>query len=865
MSTNWSFGARYVYYAIIFIALLLLLAAFYSINVPTIPAPNIPTSPVGALNNATPYEMPPISPNSLVNYTANSTFIPVLSSFYKWVLLGYENASNQSILYGFITHMHSKKPILIDLYNDSYLVPVVNQTNKYNITMLESLKFLLSLNASIIPPVPYWEAADLAQFLNMTPTGYTLLKSGAVPLSDKENQTWTQNYVEFNITKYEVHIYSVTYPPSTNVTFHVVNSLKAIPKYYIRYLVLWPSYPPYPFGTEGFSGDKVTINGNDICFVNPVQRGNTGLIYTVQSIAFVPNSSLSIVMKGGATTSTCPGDPADYFEVGIAFGEPTTWSLIWNSNVHVIYMEGHHGAWVHGNTWLPVSNFVILAQWDQFLDINEIDIWYNNNWYEFVWHGNNQNLGYQLGDVLYENLTITPTEVIYTVINLNNSEHVNITVPFSLITQKTGAPAPKLQSGIYTIFIGGVSGGVSSNWYANYAALRYEVVNYTQVWTQNITFDGYTYNGTDPITWFENGSTFKIVRVGDGPFTINVSLTFWGNSTKPYNETIWIFSNDTLVMDMRYGDLVIPRNYTALYYQINVTPWTIPNQYGGYNYTFNLSYLFIWNPVPDYVVVHPPPSFVFNNNFAAEYLEWAEYKMLADEIENYSIAFTENVTNHMNQNYTKYWMAEAYAITANMLVHQFKTNISAKYQHPYPIMALWDGNATQYEANLNLALILENLMPVNMTVGEYYNLTDMLHPNGYWVKNWSYDFVDVVQIPPYWQNFTSYISGNVKVDSSQSYGFNGWSIAYLTDLGSHDQFFTIWQRPNITNVSDSKIVYYNVTFYNPLPQEILYHYGSYYLQIPPIMFFNITAVQTGLVYNETVLYEQLFGSHTIPT
>jgi hypothetical protein len=306
----------------------------------------------------------------------------------------------------------------------------------------------------------------------------------------------------------------------------------------------------------------------------------------------------------------------------------------------------------------------------------------------------------------------------------------------------------------------------------------------------------------------------------------------WGNNSNPYIEFVKIFTNDTLTMKMRYGDIIVNRNYTGLVGWINASPVVIPNQFGGYNYTLQFSWNIETFPVPDYVVNHPPPSSVFHNNYAFEYLEWNEYRLLSNQIYNFTIQFTNNVSEHLNNNYTEYWRDEALAIVTEMLTHDLH-NISSEYQHQYPIQALWDGNGTQYEVNENLALILENLMPVNITIGQHYNITSFYPVDGYWVSNWSYDYVNVQTLPQYWANNTVFLQYN---------------YTYLTDLGSIYRYFSLWQIPNGT--------YNNVTLYNPLPKSIMFHYGTYYLNITPIEFYNISFTLS-LAYNATAEYKFL--------
>jgi hypothetical protein len=124
-------------------------------------------------------------------------------------------------------------------------------------------------------------------------------------------------------------------------------------------------------------------------------------------------------------------------------------------------------------------------------------------------------------------------------------------------------------------------------------------------------------------------------------------------------------------------------------------------------------------------------------------------------------------------------------------------------------------------------------MPINITIGQHYNVTSFYPVDGYWVSNWSYDYVNVQTLPPYWANDTVFLQYN---------------YTYLTDLGSTYRYFSLWQIPNGT--------YNNVTLYNPLPTNIVFHYGTYYLNITPIEFYNVSTALS-LAYNATAEYKLL--------
>jgi hypothetical protein len=560
-----SFGSRYVYYATMFLGFIILLAAFTGINY----FYQSPIPPVASMNIQ--YNMPSynitVSLQDLITFAKAQNFTP-----------------------------------LSNLNNDNF-IPILNESeNGENVT--NAIKEILSMNASEIAPIPYWEAEDLAQFLNVSFMGYEILHSYAIPLSPSENESWTLNYLSFNITKFNVTIHNYSYTPSTNVIY-----------------------------------------------------------------------SLSIINE------TIP-------------------QIIWVSS--------------------PGPN----------------------------------------GTIIYK-----------------------------------------------------------------------EIKNCIQSSTIILQVNGYTYNGTVPMTWLQNNTEYHLLRQGDGPYTFSLKYVMWGNNPQPYSEFVKIFTNDTLVMKMRYGNITVNRNYTGLIGWINATPEVVPNQFGGHNYILKFSLNIQTYPVPDYVTHHPPPSSVFNNNYAFEYLEWNEYRLLAENIYNFTIQFTNNVTQHLNYNYTEFWRDEAYGIVTEMLAHDLHNNVSSKYQHQYPIQALWDGNGTQYEANENLALILENLMPVNITIGQHYNITSFYPVYGEWVPNWSYVYVNVQCLPQYWANNTVFLQYN---------------YTYLTDIGSTNKYFSDWQIPNGT--------YNNVTLYSPLPTSIVFHYGTYYLNITPIEFYNITST-LGLIYNDTAEYK----------
>jgi hypothetical protein len=560
------YGKRYIYYATQFLALIILLAVFTGLGY-VIQGPNVP----------------PVSGN--VNYTVTT-----------WQT----NITPQLVM---ATALNGTFAPLSDLNVDSF-IPVLNQSSNGS-TVVDALKSVLAENASEIAPVPYWEAEDLAQFLNASFKGYKVLDAYSVPVLPYENQSWTRNDIAINVTEFNVTMYNESYTPSTNVSYSLNINTQYIPQY--------------------------------ICYYTP---GPNGTLY------------------------------------------------------------------------------------------------------------------------------------------------VNV------------------------------------------------IVNCIEEATVVLTIHGYTYNGSIPLTWLNENGNYRVLKHGDGPYNITLTYFMTGKSGHPYNEFIEVFTNDTLVMSMRYGDISVARNYTGLIAWINATPVVTPNWSGGTNYFLQFSTDVRTFPVPDYVVRHPPPSSVFKHNYAFEYLEWAEYKDLAGALYNYSWQFVNNVTKFNGTNVTQYWRAEAYAI-ANELLAQNIHNISASYQHAYPIQALWDGNGTQRGTDLNLALILEDLMPVNVTVGQHYNVTSFYPVEGYWVDNWSYVYVNVQCIPPLWQNDTVFLQYN---------------YTYLADPAGTYKYFALWQVPNGT--------YNNVTLYNPLPTSIVFHYGTYYLNITPIEFYNVSAVLT-LSYNASAEYRYL--------
>jgi hypothetical protein len=123
-------------------------------------------------------------------------------------------------------------------------------------------------------------------------------------------------------------------------------------------------------------------------------------------------------------------------------------------------------------------------------------------------------------------------------------------------------------------------------------------------------------------------------------------------------------------------------------------------------------------------------------------------------------------------------------------------------------------------------------MPINITIGKYYNITSLYPVKGVWVTNLSYVYVNVQKLPQYWIRNTTFLQYN---------------YTYLTDIGNmYSKFFSHWRIPNGT--------YNNVTLYDPLPTYIIFHYGTYYLKITPIEFYNIT-VTLNLAYNDSAEYK----------
>jgi hypothetical protein len=471
-----------------------------------------------------------------------------------------------------------------------------------------------------------------------------------------------------------------------------------------------------------------------------------------------------------------------------------------------------------GNTWAIVVTYDPFGPNINFIVVN------NGYRYEITFWVNQP---YNSGDWLQFNVTITGETIKATVFDESTGVETTITLPLTAFDWQ-----PQLAPGLYTVYVGGATGGVTSTWYVYNVQMSYDVIDFVQKSTVVLSGGGYTYNGSDPLTWLQNNTDYRLLRQGDGPYTFNLVYIMWGNSTKPYNEFIKIFTNDTLYMPMRYGDIIVNRNYTGLVAWLNASPVSVPNQFGGYNYSLRFTWVFRTYPVPVYVVNHPPPSSVFTHDYAFEYLEWAEYKDLAGAVYNYSWQFVNNVTKSNGTNVTQYWRAEAYAVAGELLAQNVH-NVSASYQHAYPIQALWDGNGTQSEADLNLALILEDLMPVNITVGQHYNVTNIYPVEGYWVDNWTYDYVNVQCIPPLWQNDTVFLQYN---------------YTYLADLAGTYKYFALWQVPNGT--------YNNVTLYNPLPTTIVFRYGTYYLDLTPIEFYNVSTVLS-LSYNASAEYRYL--------
>ncbi|WP_062088623.1 hypothetical protein [Sulfolobus acidocaldarius] len=771
-----SFASRYVYYATMFLGLMILLEAFIGINY-LYQSPTPPPASGNIQYSISSYNIT-INPQSVMTLAKTQNFTP-----------------------------------LSGLMNDNFMQILNESENGKNITT--ALKEILSLNASSIAPVTYWEAEDLAQFLNASFTGYKILHSYTIPLAPNENESWTQNYLSFNITKFNVTVYNNSYTPSTNVSY----SLRIINKSTV--LLRNETYNIWPegsFNKIGLSGNNINfsfpyVSGNELVLA-PLQMFSTGLIYLSKGLYI--QGGVSVALIGGATQYNTPV-LADGFYIGIVYGDATSWTFNIPRVQETIYGSGFPWS---GAVAFPKNTYAITVQYDPLGPNVNFFISDGNVKYEISY--TNLNVGYSLGQLIYFNVTFNNGIITAYVKNLNTGQSCVLSVSFTDFRWY-----PQLQSGLYTIYIGGATGKDDGNWFITNAWMNYEIANFIQNSTIILQGNGYTYNGSIPITWLQNNTEYHILRKGDGPYTFTLKYEMLGNES--YNEFVKVFTNDTLVMDMRYYTIIVNRNYTGLIGWINTTPTVIPNQFGGYNYTLKFSWDIETFPVPDYVIHHPPPSSVFSKNYAFEYLEWAEYRLLADNIYNFTIQFTDNVSQHINYNYTKFWRDEAYAITVELLSHYIQ-NISTKYQHQFPIQALWDGNGTQYEANENLALILENLMPVNITLGQHYNVTSFSLVFGYWVSNWSYDYVNVQTLPQYWANNTVFLQYN---------------YTYLTDIGSIYKYFSYWQIPNGT---------YNVTLYSPLPTRVIFHYGTYYLNITPIEFYNITST-LGLTYNDSAEYK----------
>lgn len=776
-----SFASRYVYYATMFLGLMILLAAFSSINY-FYQSPNPPTASGNIQYGLSSYNIT-ISPQSVMTFAKTQNFTP-----------------------------------LSDLVKDNFM-PILNE-NEYGKNIITAIKKILSLNASLIAPVPYWEAEDLAQFLNASFTGYKILHSYTIPLFP--NESWTQNYLSFNITKFNVTIYNNSYTPSTNVSYSLSIINKTIVSLKSETYNIWPGGS---FSEEGFYnvyGNSYSItssypyvSGNELVFV-PAQTASSGLIYFSKNLYI--QGGISVALIGGATESNTY-TVADGFYIGIAYGHITSWAFNIPSVQKTVYGSGYPYS---GSVAFPANTYAIIAQYDPLGPDVNFFISNGNVKYQISYVG--LNVYYNLGQLIYFNVTLDNGIVTAYIENLNTGQSVKLSVSLTNFYWY-----PKLQPGLYTIYLGGATGTADANWYVNSASMYYKVPYFIQNSTVFLQGNGYTYNGTVPLTWLQNNTEYYILRQGDGPYTFSLKYVMLGN--KSYNEFVKVFANDTLEMFMRYYNIIVIRNYTGLIGWINATSIVIQNQYGGLNYTLKFSWNIKTYPVPDYIIHHSPASSIFNNNsYAFEYLEWAEYRLLADEIYNFTIQFTENVTQHLNYNYTKFWRDEAYAITVELLSQNIH-NISAKYKHQFPIQTLWDGNGTQYEANENLALILENLMSVNITVGQHYNITSFYPVYGYWISNWSYVYVNVQNLPQFWINNTVFLQYN---------------YTYLTDMGSIYKYFSYWQIPNGT--------YNNVTLYSPLPTRIIFHYGTYYLNITPIEFYNITSTLE-LIYNDSAEYK----------
>ncbi|BDB97486.1 methyltransferase type 11 [Saccharolobus caldissimus] len=776
-----SFASRYVYYATMFLGFMILLAAFSSINY-FYQSPSPPTASGNIQYNISSYNIT-ISPRDVLTYAEAQNFTP-----------------------------------LSDLAKDNF-IPILKEYG--NINIITTIKKILSLNASLIAPVPYWEAEDLAQFLNASFTGYKTLHSYTIPLSPNENESWTHNYLLFNITKFNVTVYNNSYAPSTNISY----SLSIINKTIV--FLKGTSYNIWPggsFSEEGFynvygqsystTSSYPFVSSNELVFV-PAQTSSSGLIYFSKNLYIT--GGVSIALIGGATESNTP-TVADGFYIGIAYGHISSWVFNTYTIQKTVYGNGYPYS---GSVAFPANTYAIVVQYDPLGPNINFFISDGSVKYEISYVG--LNVHYSLGQSIYFNVTLDNGIVTAYVSNLNTGQNVKLSVSLTNFYWY-----PDLQPGLYTIYLGGATGTADANWYIDYSSMYYYVPYFIENSTVFLQGNGYTYNGTVPLTQLQNNSLYYILRKGDGPYSFSLKYIMLGNQS--YSEFVKVFANDTLEMLMRYYNIIVNnRNYTGLVGWINATPIVIQNQYGGLNYTLKFKIGITKYPVPEYVVNHPPAYSVFRNNYAFEYLEWSEYRLLAQNIYNFTIQFTENVTQHLNYNYTKFWRAEAYAITAELLSQNIH-NISARYQHQYTIQALWDSNGTQYEVNANLVLILENLMPVNVTIGQHYNVTNFYPVSGYWISNWSYDYINVQNLPQYWLNNTVFLQSN---------------YTYLSDIGSTYRYFTYWQIPNGT---------YNVTLYNKLPISIIFHYGTYYLNITPIEFYNITFTLK-LVYNDSAEYK----------
>lgn len=782
-----SFATRYIYYAVIFLGLMILLAVFTG-----------------------------------VSFIYQSPLPPPASGNFQYTVSSYNISINP---YGVLNYAESQNFMSLNNLTKDALIPILKQENGENITTV--IKEILGLNASLIAPVPYWEAEDLAQFLNSSFTGYKILHSYTVPLSPDENESWTQNYLLFNITRFNVTVYNNSYPPSTNVSFSLSISNKTVVVLKNRTCIIWnQGFAGVQFNEEGFYGINATsynitsafpyISGGDLVLVPP-QNFSSGLIYFSKNLYI--NGGISVVLIGGATESNST-KIGDGFYVGIAYGYVTSWAFNLPSIQELIFGNEFPSV---GDVAFPTNTYAIIVQYNPLG--SDINFFISDGGVKYQISYTGLGIQYELGQLIFLNVTLYNNTIIAFVKNLDNSQSVKISVNL-----KEFYWHPNLQPGLYTIYLGGATNSVNANWFITNAWLYYHVPYFIRVSTIVLKGKGYTYNGTEPVTWLQNGTEFYILRYGDGAY--NFSLMYLISGNESYSIFVKIFTNDTLKMIMHYYNITVPRNYTGLEGWINITPITVENNYSGLNYTPKFLLDIQTFPVPSYVVHHPPASLVFDNNYAFEYLEWAEYGLLAENIYNFSVQFTENVTQNLsNCNYTQFWRAEAYAVVTELLSHDLHNNISTIYQHQYPIEALWDGNGTQYEANINLALILENLMPVNVTIGEYYDVVSYSPVEGYWIKNWTYDYVNVQNLPQYWINNTVFLQNN---------------YTYLTDIVSTYKYFSYWQIPNGTCN--------NVTLYNPLPTMITFHYGTYYLNITPIEFYNATA-ELQLTYNATAEYK----------